>query len=143
MDLDLIEKAHKETKHFALNFKKAMELIFTDFSVTRTDGKIMMALKRGCASTKAELANVVKLQPAALTRSLDRLVEQGYIERTVDKDDKRYVRLSLSAKGMTLGKKIRKKSLQVWQSLLLTSNKQELEQHIKFMEKLNEAFTHL
>lgn len=140
MDLEIILAAQMATREFVRNFKKLSIGIFAKYDMTFADGRIMIALKKGEASTKAELSNHVKLKPAGLTRALERLVEQGYISRKIDLDDKRCVRLKLTTKGFSLGNKIRTDFLAVWQILLVDSNEKEVKQYICLLKKMNSVF---
>jgi len=47
------------------------------------------------------VARALRLDPARVTHITDRLVAQGYIERTVDEADRRRWRLRLTASGRT------------------------------------------
>lgn len=140
MDTDITLAAQMATREFVLNFKKLSVGIFAKYDMTFADGRIMVALKKGEASTKAELSNYVKLKPAGLTRALDRLVEQGYIDRKTCSDDKRCVRLTLTKQGFSLGNKIRNDFLKVWQALLVDSNENEVAEYIHLLKKMNTVF---
>ena len=52
--------------------------------------------------SQVDLADVLELQPISLVRLLDRLVEQGLLERRHDPKDRRANRLFLTAKGRQL-----------------------------------------
>jgi DNA-binding MarR family transcriptional regulator len=56
-------------------------------------------LFRGECATSAELARDLQLDPAAVTRALDRLEAKGLVKRTRSRTDRRVVQLALTAQG--------------------------------------------
>ncbi len=61
---------------------------------------VLGQIDRG-ADCPSQLARVLRLDPARVTRLTDRLVTLGYVTRTVDLSDRRRWRLSLTAAGAT------------------------------------------
>jgi len=56
-------------------------------------------LAKGDCSTMAELAREVALDPAAMTRALDRLEAKGLLNRVRSTEDRRVVKLELTEEG--------------------------------------------
>lgn len=56
--------------------------------------------------TAGELARLLHHNPGALTRLLDKLEQQDYVRRVPDPDDRRALRIELTASGRTLWKRI-------------------------------------
>ena len=56
-------------------------------------------LYRGECSTTAELARDLQFDPGVVSRALDRLEAKGLVRRTRSSDDRRVVRLELTAEG--------------------------------------------
>jgi DNA-binding MarR family transcriptional regulator len=56
-------------------------------------------LERGSALTQRELARRCGVAPSTLNHTVDHLERSGWIERRRDKDDRRLVRLALTASG--------------------------------------------
>ena len=63
--------------------------------------------------THSEVAENLCVQPATVTRMLDRLVKSGFVQRRTDADDQRVSRVYLTEKGQELLQPIE----QVWQEL--------------------------
>ena len=63
--------------------------------------------------THSEVAENLCVQPATVTRMLDRLVKSGFVQRRADTDDQRVSRVYLTEKGQELLRPIE----QVWQEL--------------------------
>ncbi len=53
-----------------------------------------------------ELARVLAYSPGAMTRLLDKLEQSGYLQRAPDPDDRRALRLALTASGREIHKRI-------------------------------------
>jgi MarR family transcriptional regulator, organic hydroperoxide resistance regulator len=63
--------------------------------------------------THSEVAENLCVQPATVTRMLDRLVKSGFVQRRTDDDDQRVSRVYLTEKGQELLQPIER----VWQEL--------------------------
>ena len=66
------------------------------FGMTRAKWAVLARLDRFEGLKQAELAEMLDLQPITLTRLLDRLCDNGLIERRPDPDDRRAKRLFLT-----------------------------------------------
>jgi len=66
------------------------------FGVTRAQWAVLVRLDRFEGLKQSELAEMLDLQPITLTRLLDRLCENGLIERRADPNDRRAKRLFLT-----------------------------------------------
>ena len=65
------------------------------FGISRAQWVVLMRLDRSEGLKQSELAEILDLQPISLTRLLDRLAENGLIERRADPNDRRANRLYL------------------------------------------------
>lgn len=63
--------------------------------VSRAQWTVLVRLERTEGLKQSELAEILDLQPISLTRLLDRLAENGLIERRADPNDRRVNRLYL------------------------------------------------
>jgi MarR family transcriptional regulator for hemolysin len=66
------------------------------FGITRAQWAVMARLDRSEGLKQSELAEMLDLQPITLTRLLDRLADNGLIERRPDPHDRRAKRLFLT-----------------------------------------------
>src|SRR6185312_3267274 len=69
---------------------------------TRAQWIVLYRLREQEGLSQVDLAEVLELQPISLVRLLDRLVEQGLLERRHDPRDRRANRLFLTASGKQL-----------------------------------------
>jgi len=87
-----------------------------------------MLLGDGAASTAAELCKILIYDPGAMTRLLDRLEKKGVLRRARAKDDRRAVRLELTADGSRLYPMILEALVQVYNRLLRGFTKSDVRQ---------------
>ncbi len=66
------------------------------FGISRAQWGVLVRLDRSEGLKQSELADILDLQPISLTRLLDRLAENGLIERRADPNDRRANRLYLT-----------------------------------------------
>jgi len=67
------------------------------FGISRAQWVVLIRVDRFPGLKQSELAEMLDLQPITLTRLLDRLCENGLIERKPDPNDRRANRLFLTA----------------------------------------------
>jgi len=76
------------------------------FGISRAQWTVLMRLDRFEGLKQSELAEVLDLAPISLTRLLDRLAENGLIERRADPNDRRANRLYLTPAARPLLKQL-------------------------------------
>jgi MarR family transcriptional regulator for hemolysin len=67
-----------------------------DFGMTRAQWAVLARVENSEGLKQIELAETLDLQPITLTRLIDRLCDNGLIERRSDPDDRRVKRLYLT-----------------------------------------------
>lgn len=72
------------------------------FGISRAQWAVLIRIDRNEGLKQSELADMLDLQPITLTRLLDRLAENGLIERRADPNDRRANRLFLKAAAKPL-----------------------------------------
>ena len=76
------------------------------FGMTRAQWGVLVRLDRSEGLKQSELAEILDLQPISLTRLLDRLAQNGLIERRPDPNDRRANRLFLMPAARPLLEKL-------------------------------------
>src|SRR5450830_1736848 len=66
------------------------------FGISRAQWAVLVRIDRSEGLKQSELAELLDLQPISLTRLLDRLADNGLIERRADPNDRRANRLFLT-----------------------------------------------
>lgn len=90
------------------------------FGISRAQWTVLMRLDRFEGLKQSELAEVLDLQPISLTRLLDRLAENGLIERRPDPNDRRANRLYLTPAARPLLEQLAKLGEGMMEELLET-----------------------
>jgi DNA-binding MarR family transcriptional regulator len=72
------------------------------FGITRAQWAVLARVERSEGMKQTELAELMEMQPISLTRLIDKLCEQGWIERRGDVSDRRVNRLYLRKTGRQL-----------------------------------------
>ena len=72
------------------------------YDMTHAQLGIFLKLLHGHANTAADLARELMTDTGAITRTLDRLEEKGFVQRTRSHEDRRVVQVELTEKGMQL-----------------------------------------
>jgi DNA-binding MarR family transcriptional regulator len=78
------------------------DLAESHLGVNFTHYRVLMRLSKLGVMTSSELAREIEHDAGALTRVLDRMVEQGYVLRTPSEHDRRSTELSLTVSGQAL-----------------------------------------
>lgn len=68
--------------------------------------RLLAKLRRNEGATQAELANEMEMRPISLSALVDKLAQQGLVERRADENDRRINRLHLTSAGRDLALKI-------------------------------------
>jgi len=91
------------TREIAVNIMDVARMLRTyadqrarHFGISRAQWVVLIRLDRSEGLKQSELAEILDLQPISLTRLLDRLSENGLIERRPDPNDRRANRLYLT-----------------------------------------------
>jgi MarR family transcriptional regulator for hemolysin len=72
------------------------------FGMTRAQWAVLLRLERHEGLKQSDLAEILDIQPITLTRLVDRLCDNGLIERRPDPNDRRAKRLYLTAAARPL-----------------------------------------
>jgi DNA-binding MarR family transcriptional regulator len=87
------------------------------------------------ACTMSELASELKVDASAATRTVKRLVEGGYVERSPDPNDARAVVVTLTPAGNALGDEIGRRSLEAVLGILVEFTDHEQQQLVDLLER--------
>ena len=107
---------------------EAIDQRLAPLDISHAQWIVVMLLGDGAAATAAELCRILVYDPGAMTRLLDRLEKKGVLRRVRAKDDRRTVRLELTAEGKRLSPKILEALVEVFNRLLRGFSKTEVRQ---------------
>ena len=89
-----------------------------------------------------QIAERMKLSPSRLTRIIDGLVKKEYINREIDPNDRRNMRVTLSKKGKLLVQQLNKAYVDIHNEILEDIEVSQHEPLITAMEHLLSALEH-
>ena len=111
----------------------------------RGDYEVLALLRRfePALLSPLEVAHQLLASPSGMTGKIDRLEEQGLIQRTPDLEDRRAVRLRITDSGRTLIDNAFTDSLRIYESMLEELSRTEVESLEALLEKLLKRLDHL
>ena len=99
--------------------------------VSQTQCFLIVEIGRKSGISVKELAEILHMDKSAVSRSVEELVQKGFVERNPSKEDRRYVELSLLQKGQERFEKIEHdmyfKFKKVWERIPEEKREQVLE----------------
>ena len=107
---------------------EAIDRELAPLDISHAQWIVVMLLGNGAASTAAELCKILIYDPGAMTRLLDRLERKGVLRRVRSKNDRRTVRLELTAGGKRLYPRILEALVEVFNGLLHGFSKSDVRQ---------------
>lgn len=88
------------------------------YSLTQAEFRCLRLFNEGEIINNKTISERMKLSPSRLTRIIDGLVEKGYIERTVEPNDRRNMRVTLSVHGVEIVKKLNEAYINIHRQIL-------------------------
>ena len=85
-----------------------------------------------------ELARAAELNPGAMTRLIDKLIERGLVERHADPDDRRVVRIQLSEQGQAIWRDIDQCGNRVRERAMSGMDDEQRLQFIRVLEQVRD-----
>ena len=87
-----------------------------------------------------EIAKKFSITPASVTSQIDKLVEQGWLERKYNQDDKRVIEVVLTQKGKSRLAEMKKELVDNCNWIFKTLDKQEQETLFDLVSRLNRSY---
>jgi len=103
------------------------------FGLTRSQWMVLMHLKRKNGMRQNELAKLLEIKPISITRLVDRLIKNNWVERRDDPVDRRAKRIFLTDKVEPLIGKLRDMGLDIREESLLGISSDQREVLMKIL----------
>lgn len=87
-----------------------------------------------------EIAKKFSITPASVTSQIDKLVEQGWLERKYNQDDKRVIEVVLTQKGKSRVGKLKEELVNNCSWIFKTLDKQEQDTLFDLVSRLNKSY---
>ncbi len=108
------------------------------YGMTRAQWAVLVRLDRSEGLKQSELAELLDLQPITLTRLLDRLAQNGLIERRPDPNDRRANRLFLTPAARPLLERLSELGIDMMETVLEGLDAKALERLLHDLERVRE-----
>ncbi len=117
--------------------KSCVDKAISELGIHRNQHIILMHLaRRGDLPSQKELAEHLRVSPAAVAVALQKLENDGYISRTPDKKDSRYKKIVITDKGKDTVEKSRQIFHEIDCAMCSSLDEEELSNMKKYLEKM-------
>jgi DNA-binding MarR family transcriptional regulator len=134
---------------FADELNQLMPVIMREFArrqinelckgrITLPQFLILEFLEKEQESKMTTLAQVMGVSTAAVTGIVERLVRQGFTLRLFDEDDRRVIKIKLTAKGETLVKKINLQRRQMVREIFAQISPEDRRDYIRILKRIKD-----
>jgi DNA-binding MarR family transcriptional regulator len=135
-----VDLKQRTTYRFSLILKRLVDCLAemhqTKFGITINGWKVMSVVGRFAPLAAVEVGQFVSLEPDRVTRTVDVLVKQRIVARRQDKQDRRRISLSLTAKGKRIQEQIERVRYALEYEFLSVLDDTELETLYRILDKL-------
>lgn len=125
----LIRAAHQLTV-------AGLDHVFAEEGMTAVQWQALLALNFGTASTCVELARHLNYDKGAMTRLVDQMEANGWVNRQRDPQDRRVIRLEMTADGQAAARRCKERVLGCWNTWLASWSHEEIDGLIAGLQKL-------
>ena len=107
-------------------------------NLTIAEASAIFAIGPEEPKTMKQIAATLGVAVSTPTRTVDRLLEKGFVNRTVGEKDRRKLLVELTPKGKELLDDIDKENLDITRKMLKGLSDEEIETFIKILSKISE-----
>lgn len=129
--MDLVKQFREYTRQLECHLGVMNQADCCCCGVSQTQCFLIVEIGRAPGISVKELAEILRTDKSAISRSVEELVQKGFVERTPSKEDRRYVELRLLQKGQERFEKIEHdmyvKFKEVWDRIPTDKQEQVLE----------------
>jgi DNA-binding MarR family transcriptional regulator len=136
---DFISEVRLLLKQISSNNATYEESCVDFFGVTTSQGGTILSLPLESTLTMNELSNAVGVDNSTMTRMVDQLVDRELLFRKADENDRRVVRIGLTATGKKLHKDITNALFNFYQAALEEIQDEELMTILHSLKRLNDS----
>lgn len=137
---EFADKVSETMAVISREFIKQQVSEFYKLKITFPQLGILELLHRSGDSNMSDMAHYTGVTTAAMTGIIDRLVRDGYVSRLHDEDDRRVIKIKLTAKGSLLVRSIIEKKRQLTTRIFGTLSHTEREEYLRILTRIKEGF---
>jgi DNA-binding MarR family transcriptional regulator len=144
MDSNLDEYVERLMSAWSKTVRKVQTEIMQhqDLGLTGPQFHMLALIARTNSCNVSYLADALDVKPSAITVMVDRLVQNGYVQRRHDEQDRRAVLLSVTNEGAKVFEEAGRKSRKVVKGYLEVLDTHELDVLLQVIEKLGNVRHH-
>ena len=137
--MDNVKMFREYTRRLERNLENMNTSDCCQCSVTTSQCFFVVEIGRNPGICVKDLANVLKLDKSAVSRTVEELVQKGYVVREASKTDRRSVVLTLTKEGQDRFKKIENDMYKKFKSVFSYIPKDKQGQVLEALKLYNEA----
>ncbi|MBP3568163.1 MAG: winged helix-turn-helix transcriptional regulator [Lachnospiraceae bacterium] len=139
--MDLVKQFREHTRQLECHLGNMNQSDCCCCGVSTTQCFIIVEIGRNPGISVKELAEILRVDKSGVSRSVEELVQKGFVERNPSKEDRRYVVLNLLPKGQTRFEKIENDMYIKFKEVLEQIPEEKREQVVEALKLYNEACT--
>lgn len=144
MDIPLSEFADRMTEIMPVLMKEFTKRLLKELSkckVTIPQLFILEFLNREAELRMTDLAHFMNVTTAAMTGIVDRLVRDGYVGRNYDPEDRRIIKIKLTASGVDIIKKLNAQRHQMIVKTFGKISETDRRDYLRILMKIKDVLT--
>ncbi len=134
------DRMQRQIYRLLRSFESCDQQCLAQFGVTASQGYALLAFPGDVAISMNELSQTMGLANSTMTRMVDTLVARGLVYRRQGDEDRRVVRVALTAQGQELQRTLELARREMLQQVLGDIQEQDRPNILQFLDKLNAAF---
>lgn len=139
--MDLVKQFREYTRQLECHLGNMNQSDCCCCGVSTAQCFLIIEIGREPGISVKELAEILRIDKSGVSRSVEELVQKGFVERNPSKEDRRYVTLNLLPKGQARFEKIENDMYLKFKEVLEQIPMEKREQVIETLKLYNEACT--
>ena len=139
--LDFADKINEIMPMMMKEFARIQPAEIYKGKVTLPQLLILQHLSAGESLRMTDIANFMKVSTAATTGIVERLVRSGYVVRVFNQDDRRIVKIKITAKGLALMKRLSNDRRRVMIEIFGKLSKKDRQDYLRVLMRIKSTLS--
>ena len=114
---------------------------FQSVEISQSQLLMIMSIYAKGTCRLSELSQEMEISNPTASGLVERLVQNEYVKRSADPNDRRAVCISLTKKGLQIANKFRQTIKKKWYDILITLPKKDQEDYIRIMREIGKKIS--
>jgi DNA-binding MarR family transcriptional regulator len=132
----LLDQLDRLTRRLQRNLECCDRALVTCCGLTVSQAYVLLTLQEVGAITMNDFARAMRLHGTTMTRMADALVEKGLVERQPVPEDRRIVRVVLSAQGQATAERVQESKRQLLSDAFASYSESEKTAIVQMLDRL-------